>query len=153
MSGRLVVVSNRVASIKDASRAGGLAVALLEALRRSGGLWLGWSGEVTHAESTKPRVAEHKKLSIATLDLTEEDYEEYYNGFANSTLWPLFHYRIDLASFDRDHYQGYLRVNRRFARGLAPLLGDEDRIWVHDYHLMALGEELRRAGSEHPARS
>ena len=148
-SARLVVVSNRVAASSDAARAGGLAIALLDALRRTGGLWFGWSGKVSEEGRTRPDVSTQSGLSIATMDLSSEDYEEYYNGFANRALWPLFHYRIDLTAFDRDDYQGYLRVNERFAHGLKPLLNDDDLIWVHDYHLIAFGEELRRMGCKH----
>ena len=148
--GRLVVVSNRVASFKDSARAGGLAVALLDALRRSGGLWFGWSGEISEAERRTAKLERNSRLTVATLDLTPADYEDYYNGFANSTLWPLFHYRIDLATFDREHYQGYVKVNQRFAHTLLPLLTAGDRIWIHDYHLIACGEELRRMGCTFP---
>ena len=147
---RLVVVSNRVASMKNPAQAGGLAVALLDALRRSGGVWFGWSGEISEAERHTPNVQRHKALTVATLDLTPGDYEDYYNGFANSTLWPLFHYRIDLATFDREHYQGYLKVNRRFAHALLPLIEKDDYLWVHDYHLIACAEELRRMGCRQP---
>ncbi len=147
---RLVVVSNRVASMKDSARAGGLAVALLDALRRSGGVWFGWSGEISERERRTPKIQHHSALTIATLDLTSDDYEDYYNGFANSTLWPLFHYRLDLATFDREHYQGYVKVNQRFAHTLLPLLRAGDHIWIHDYHLMACGEELRRMGCSYP---
>ena len=76
----------------------------------------------------------------------QRDYEEYYNRFSNSTLWPLFHYRVDLVNFERGNYTGYRRVNRQFARSLAGLLRPDDLIWVHDYHLIPLGEELRRLG-------
>ena len=147
---RLVVVSNRVASLKDPARAGGLAVALLDALKRSGGVWFGWSGEISARERRTPKLQHHSALTVATLDLTPDDYEDYYNGFANSTLWPLFHYRLDLAAFDREHYQGYVKVNQRFAHTLLPLLEAGDHIWIHDYHLMACGEELRRMGCSHP---
>lgn len=147
---RLIVASNRVVTAKDPARAGGLAVALHGALRNGGGVWFGWSGQVTARSDRKPTVKTRGKYVTATLDLTEDDFEEYYNGFANSTLWPLFHYRIDLASFEREHYQGYLRVNQRFAQGLASMLEPEDRIWVHDYHFMAFGEELRRMGCDQP---
>ena len=147
---RLVVVSNRVASLKDPARAGGLAVALLDALKRSGGVWFGWSGEISERERRTPKLQHHSALTVATLDLTPDDYEDYYNGFANSTLWPLFHYRLDLATFDREHYQGYVKVNQRFAHTLLPLLEAGDHIWIHDYHLMACGEELRRMGCSHP---
>ena len=147
MTRRIVVVSNRVAPIDEGrTAAGGLAVAVLAALRRSGGVWFGWSGEVAAAPGEAVRLTERGRLATATVDLGEADYEAYYNGFANATLWPLFHYRVDLVNFERANYAGYRRVNADFARKLAGLLKPDDAIWVHDYHLIPLGEELRRLG-------
>jgi trehalose 6-phosphate synthase len=83
-------------------------------------------------------------ISFATIDLTTADYNDYYKGFSNRTLWPLFHYRIDLTSFDRGFHAGYVRVNAQFAAALADLLTPDDLVWVHDYHLIAVGQELRR---------
>jgi len=145
---RLIVVSNRVSvpGPRDKASAGGLAVALYAALRKYHGVWFGWSGDVVDKVSTRVDVAQADSVTIATTDLSNEDYEEYYNGFANSTLWPLFHYRTDLAAYDRRFDKGYFRVNARFAHGLAPLLQDDDLIWVHDYHLIGCAEELRRMG-------
>ena len=144
---RLVVVSNRVAPTEKGLRAGGLAVALLDALKESGGLWFGWSGKVSDNTGITTRQIDRGRFAAITADLSSEDYEEYYNGFANRTLWPLFHYRIDLTRFDRDDYQGCIRVNQRFAHALNPLLKADDLLWVHDYHLIAFGEELRRMGA------
>lgn len=146
---RLVVVSNRVASINEGqAAAGGLAVGVLSALKRSGGVWFGWSGEVAESDPNEPSVFKTGRLTYATIDLSQRDYDEYYNGYANSTLWPLFHYRVDLATFSRQSYAGYERVNTMFGSRLRPLLQDDDRIWVHDYHLIPLARELRRAGIE-----
>ncbi|HCO91759.1 MAG TPA: trehalose-6-phosphate synthase, partial [Alphaproteobacteria bacterium] len=150
MSHRLVVVSNRVGPVNESARAGGLAVALVEALRSSGGLWFGWSGEISEAGIGEPKIEEHGPLSVATIDLSEEDNEEYYKGFANRTLWPLFHYRIDLTTYDRYNYRGYLRVNSNFAKAIFPLLSDDDLIWVHDYHFLLFAEELRKLGCTRP---
>ena len=146
---RLVVVSNRVAPVKGKATAGGLAVAVLAALRASGGLWFGWSGEVSQSPTTTPALFHVGRVTYALVDLSTEDYDEYYNGFANRCLWPLFHYRADLASFDRRFYAGHLRVNAMMARELAPLLEADDLVWVHDFHLISLGQELRRLGSRH----
>ena len=149
---RLIVVSNRVSvpGPKDKAAAGGLAVALYAALKKYDGVWFGWSGKVVDNVKTKAYIAHSDGVTVATTDLSHEDYDEYYNGFANSTLWPLFHYRTDLAAYERSHDKSYFRVNARFAHGLAPLLQPDDLIWVHDYHLIPCAEELRGMGYEQP---
>jgi trehalose 6-phosphate synthase len=149
---RLVVVSNRVAMEAPGSKgaAGGLAVAVQAALRSSGGIWFGWSGEVTAQPATAPVLVQGDGLLYATLDLARQDYEQYYNGFANRVLWPLFHYRPGFVDFKRADFAGYMRVNRQFAAQLAPLLRESDFVWVHDYHLIPLGDELRRLGVKQP---
>jgi len=144
--GRLVVVSNRVADERK-GQPGGLAVAVLEALRAKGGIWFGWNGEVTEATETRPPdIRQSGNITYATTGLSQRDMEEYYNGFANSTLWPLFHYRLDLASFSGRTYAGYQRVNSQFAARLAPLLQTDDMVWVHDYHLIPFAEQLHAMG-------
>ena len=142
---RLVVISNRVQppTAEGAGNQGGLAVALLAALRENGGVWFGWSGETTDRFTGDIRYAEGGGVTAATIDLEAQDLHEYYNGYANRTLWPLFHFRVDLTEFARDFEGGYARVNRRFAETVAPLIGVDDLVWVHDYHLIPLGEELR----------
>ena len=146
---RLVVVSNRVAvptarGLPGAQ--GGLAGALQAALKETGGLWFGWSGEESEQSSPTLRVRSSGGVSLATIDLDQQDIEEYYNGYANSTLWPLFHYRLDLTQYERHTAVGYERVNDLFAESLSPLLLRDDVIWVHDYHLMPLGNRLRERG-------
>ncbi|MGM0586174.1 MAG: alpha,alpha-trehalose-phosphate synthase (UDP-forming) [Pseudomonadota bacterium] len=146
---RLVVVSNRVPT-KAGAGAGGLAVALDAALEEAGGLWFGWSGEIAEAPSDEPRVEAGGPYEFARLDLSPAEHEAYYEQHANRTLWPLFHNRLDLASFDHAAHDTYLSVNRRFARALAPLLGEDETVWVHDYHLVPLGRELRGEGVRGP---
>jgi trehalose 6-phosphate synthase len=85
-------------------------------------------------------------VTYATLPLCQEDYQAYYTGFANQTIWPLFHYRTGLAATRRSFAEGYYRVNGLFAQALLPHLKPDDLIWVHDYHLIPLGHELRKAG-------
>ncbi|MFE8645591.1 alpha,alpha-trehalose-phosphate synthase (UDP-forming) [Sphingomonas sp. NCPPB 2930] len=145
---RLVVVSNRLADPRKAA-AGGLAVALGEALNRTGGLWFGWSGNIV--EGGTPGEGElHRQqagaVTLATVDLCREDHDNYYLGYSNGVLWPVFHYRLDLAHFDANHIAGYRRVNQLFARKLMSLLKEDDTIWVHDYHLIPLAAELRAMG-------
>ena len=145
--GRLIVVSNRVASPKEGkATAGGLAVAMQAALRANGGMWFGWSGQVTDTPQEKVSVFKVGRITYATIDLARQDHEDYYNGFANSVLWPLFHYRLDLTNYSRQTFAGYRRVNALFARKLAPYLQPDDTIWVHDYHLLLMAQELRQLG-------
>lgn len=146
---RLVVISNRVQSVDAPSgNQGGLAVALLAALREKGGVWFGWSGATTETFTGHINFQQGKGVTTATIDLEEQDFDEYYNGYANRTLWPLFHYRIDLTEFERDFSSGYARVNKRFAETVLPLIEPEDLVWVHDYHHVPLGQELRKLGVE-----
>ncbi|MCG5261536.1 alpha,alpha-trehalose-phosphate synthase (UDP-forming) [Cupriavidus gilardii] len=148
---RLVAVSNRVADPRNAA-AGGLAVALGETLNATGGLWFGWSGRVVEtAQGGTPGEGElHLQhagdVTLATVDLSREDHDAYYLGYSNGVLWPVFHYRVDLADFDAGHLNVYRRVNQLFARKLAPLLRPDDMIWIHDYHLIPLAAELRAMG-------
>jgi trehalose 6-phosphate synthase len=147
---RLIIISNRVSAPKARGGGGvsqgGLAVALASALRESGGIWFGWSGQVADTFTGRIAMQRVDGVTTATLDLEEQDVDEYYNGYANRSLWPLFHYRIDLAEFDRHFGSGYERVNDRFAATVSPLIEQGDLVWVHDYHLIPLGERLRKAG-------
>lgn len=145
---RLVVVSNRVANEKAA--AGGLAVALTAALKESRGLWFGWSGNLNETSQDRPHLSVQDDITFATVDLKPKDFDGYYKGYANQTLWPLLHYRPDLARSNHHFFDGYLRVNAIFARHLASLLEPGDLIWVHDYHLIPLAQELRRLGVDAP---
>ena len=104
---RLIVVSNRVAPVDEGqTAAGGLAVAVLAALKESGGIWFGWNGETAQTPPAKPDTQKIGSLTYATMPMTRRDYTEYYTGFANSTLWPLFHYRLDLMRYDRRDFTG-----------------------------------------------
>lgn len=146
---RLVVISNRVAVPKARGAAGaqgGLAGALNAALKKNGGIWFGWSGQETDSFTGNINLQRHDGVTTATIDLEQQDVDEYYNGYANSTLWPLFHYRIDLTEYEREFGRGYERVNERFADSAAPLIEPSDLVWVHDYHLIPLGERLRSRG-------
>jgi trehalose 6-phosphate synthase len=147
MTGRLFVVSNRVTPPTARQAAGGLAIGVLAALREKGGVWFGWSGDLVADEADRKfELRDRGKTTYGLLDLTEDEYAGYYAGMANRTLWPLFHYRIDLASFEHHWYQRYRDVARLFAERLIELLQPGDRVWVQDFHLIPLGTELRRLG-------
>ena len=147
---RLVVVSNRVA-LPGKARAGGLAVALEAALEDrartgEGGLWFGWSGRIDPSRSGRMHREEANGIEYATVDLSRRDHADYYNGFANRSLWPLLHFRMDLVDYSRETYAAYRKVNALFAEKLAPMLRDDDLVWVHDYHLIPLAALLREHG-------
>lgn len=144
---RLVVVSNRVADPGAGQASGGLAVCLLDAMRDRGGMWFGWNGQLVADEcAIAPSCVKHGRCTLMTMPLTERDHREFYLGFSNDVLWPIHHYRLDLAHFTLEAAEGYRRVNARFADVLAPHLHRSDLIWVHDYHLIPLGAELRARG-------
>jgi trehalose 6-phosphate synthase len=144
-AGRLVVVSNRVALPRQTA-AGGLASALQAALQERGGLWFGWSGKVAAESAAEVHRIKSGEVDYATIDLSREDHNNFYTGFANGTLWPMLHYRPDLVDYQRDHLDGYLKVNEIFAEQLSKLIARDDTIWVHDYHLIPLASMLRRRG-------
>ena len=148
MGAQLIIVSNRV-SVPDSPRtplAGGMAVAVKAALKNRNGMWFGWSGKVSDPPPSEPQVVEVNRITYVLIDLSTNDIQEYYNGLANSVLWPILHYRVDLQEYSRADASGYMRVNRMFADRLSTLLKEDDVIWVHDYHLMLLGRELRSRG-------
>ena len=145
MSGRLVVVSNRVALPKQTST-GGMASAMQAAMRERGGLWFGWSGKIASPTAGEVHRVSDGAIDYATIDLSRADHDDFYAGFANRTLWPLLHYRPDLVDYQRSHLDGYLRVNEIFATELAKLLKPDDIVWVHDYHLIPLASMLRAHG-------
>lgn len=150
---RIVLVSNRVADLSRASQAGGVAVAIADTLRARAGLWLGWSGKIGDRSEelrTEPEFQKFGNAATATLALSTREHEDYYIGYANNVLWPVFHARLDIAQFEAGYYQRYLDVNKRFAQALRPLLKPDDIVWVHDYHMIPFGLELRALGVTNP---
>ncbi|MCE2486722.1 MAG: alpha,alpha-trehalose-phosphate synthase (UDP-forming) [Desulfurellaceae bacterium] len=154
-SGRLVVVSNRTPDLTTPKTpaetrkpvAGGLVSALRPVLLETGGIWFGWSGKTTRRrESSAPQKRQIGPIQLMTVNLSEEEVHDFYVSFCNRTLWPLFHsFPAQVRVVSRE-YRTYRRINRYFAAHLAPLLKPDDLVWVHDYHLIPLGMELRRLG-------
>jgi trehalose 6-phosphate synthase len=143
---RLVVVSNRVPLPSErGAKAGGLAVALADALQ-PGSVWFGWSGRRSPRGSGTTHIQRSEGITYATIDLTEADYRTFYVNFSNGALWPLLHFRLGLLDFRSEDYEGYRSVNKQFAAALVPLLRPDDMIWVHDYHLIPLAADLRALG-------
>jgi len=149
----LVVVSNRVARGKVGEpMTGGLAAALLPVVENSGAIWVGSSGRVRDGSQKEPFV-EIEALgagALAMLDLPAAHYGGYYEGFANSALWPALHSRSDLILASQDDYGSYREVNAFMARALLRFQKPETMFWIQDYHFLALGAELRELGVTQP---
>ncbi len=153
MSGRVIIVSNRlpVTVTKREKRlhftpsAGGLATGLASFYREQGGLWLGWPG--LSAESLRGReeeiMSQLQHYSCRPVFLTQRQVENYYYGFSNKTLWPLFHYFLQYAIFDQKLWESYRRVNRLFCDAVLEVADKDSTIWVHDYQLLLLPALIR----------
>lgn len=151
MNHRLVVVSNRVPKPRaEGTPPGGLVSALLPSLEATGSaVWFGWSGDTTDDDyaAAAPRRVFARGVEYATVDLTAEQVRAYYEEYGNRVLWPVMHGMVDrMAPEAASEYPTYREVNAHFARLLRPLLRAEDLVWVHDYHLIPLAQELRRLG-------
>ncbi|HBS50077.1 MAG TPA: trehalose-6-phosphate synthase, partial [Rhodobacteraceae bacterium] len=144
MSEKLIVVSNRIPT--GAAPSGGLVVALHDALAEHQGIWIGAHpdrDDDTGVPLIEVGTDPYTRLGFR---ISDEEYETYYLGFANSVLWPICHRRGDLVELSRESEEGYHAVNARLARQIADLAGPDDLIWVHDYHFFPLALELRRLG-------
>lgn len=149
----LVVVSNRVARAKaNEPMTGGLAAALLPVVEKSGAIWVGSSGRLS-PRAYGPVNMEVQSLgagALALLDMPASDYTNFYEGFANSALWPALHSRSDLIRVSDDEYSSYRRINAFMAQALLRFRKPNAAFWIHDYHFLALGDELRRLGVVEP---
>ena len=144
---RLIVVSNRVALPDHKASSGGLAVGVLAALKSAqGGIWFGWSGKTQETPALEPVVVEHEGIQFMTVDLPTASFNAYYDGFCNSSLWPLHHYFPGAFRYDATEYDAYLAVNHHYASGLIEIVKNDDLVWIHDYQLIPLGRMLREAG-------
>jgi len=125
---------------------GGLATGMKSVHQAAESIWIGWTGLVE--EEMDPtlipeiRKAVEKEKCIP-VPLTGEEVEQFYYGFSNETLWPLFHYFTEFTRFNRDAWEAYVAVNRRFAEVVAANMEPGDRVWVHDYQLLLLPGMIR----------
>ena len=149
----LVVVSNRITrGNANEPITGGLAAALLPIVEKSGAIWVGSSGRVRDGVQKEP-FAEVEALgsgALAMLDLPAAHYGGYYEGFANSALWPALHSRADLIRVSQGDYLSYREVNAFMARALLRFRKADTAFWIQDYHFLALGAELRDLGVTQP---
>jgi trehalose 6-phosphate synthase/phosphatase len=158
---RLVIVSNRLPIVLNKNEqgtweavrgSGGLVTAMAPVLRDRGGLWIGWPGTSdVPADEVKDALAKLGGKAGFTLEpvpLTEEERLKYYQGFSNEIIWPLFHDMIPRCNFDPTYWDCYRQVNGKFARAVQEHLESRDFIWIHDYHLMFMAQELRTRGAK-----
>jgi trehalose 6-phosphate synthase len=131
---------------------GGLAAALLPVVEKTGAIWVGSSGRVRDGAQKEPfaEIEALGKGALAMLDLPAAHYGGYYEGFANSALWPALHSRSDLIRASQDDYQSYREVNSFMARALLRFHKPDTVFWIQDYHFLALGAELREFDIKNP---
>jgi trehalose 6-phosphate synthase len=147
-SSSLVVVANRLpideslsdTGVREWRRSpGGLVSALHPVLRGGGATWVGWAGSTGPA----PELDDVDGVRLRAVPLSDEEFENYYEGFANSTLWPLYHDAVETPVFHRHWWEFYQRVNRRFAAATAEVAPPGAAVWVQDYHLQLVPAMLR----------
>ena len=158
----LVVASNRLPIVLSSDDkgdwslergSGGLVTALEPVLRHRGGVWIGWpgieDGRVPELERVLEQATEGMGYRLKDVSLTAAEEEDFYLGFSNQVIWPLFHDFQSQCNFEPRFWHTYLRVNRKFAAVVEDVASPGDFVWVHDYHLMTVGRHLREAGADH----
>ncbi len=147
--GKLIMVSNRLPVKVDADgsaerTAGGLASALEGAALTVEQVWVGWPGGAAEDFDDLEKVrASLEKTGVVPVFLTGEELDGFYEGYSNSTLWPLLHYMVERARFSNDWWEAYQRVNRKFADVIMEVADEGDQVWIHDYHLFLVPSMLR----------
>jgi trehalose 6-phosphate synthase len=156
----LIVLSNRLpfALARDPAgewivepSSGGLVTALLPVLQGRGGHWIGWPGvtreELDDANAVLAGAGQQYGFELHAVPLSNAERDDYYHGFSNEVLWPLFHDLPSLCRFRPRYWAAYEEVNRRFAEVTLELAEKDDLVWIHDYHLTCVARELRAKGS------
>ncbi len=153
---QLLVVSNRLPVAVEMVEgqwsvvpgAGGLVTAMTPLMKQNRGQWIGWAGCGPDAPADE-LLAEYSRdhdFEVVPVPLTEEEVALYYRGFANQTIWPLFHDLLGHCTFELPHWEAYVEANRRFAEVVAPRIRPDTFVWIHDYQLMLVGHFLREMG-------
>ncbi len=153
---QLLVVSNRLPEQRSSAdfdagpkkrTVGGLVSALEPALATRRGLWLGWSGRTSaEADASEFHLDERERPALASFDLPDRWYDRYYNGMCNAALWPLLHSFPGRVAFADDAWDSYREANDAFATAAVRLVQRDQPVWVHDYHLLLLGQRMRERG-------
>ncbi len=159
---RLIVASNRLPVVLDRGEdgewtaepgSGGLVTAMRPVLQGRGGMWVGWPGADPQHDGTGlhralEELSKGSGYQVHPVLLTDKEKEDFYLGFSNQVIWPLFHDFQTQCNFDPRFWETYRKVNRKFAEALKEARGSQDFIWVHDYHLMGVAEDLETLGVE-----
>jgi alpha,alpha-trehalose-phosphate synthase [UDP-forming] len=143
----LVVVANRLPVQQTPTEGdaewrpspGGLVSALTSVLQKHNGLWIGWPG----VSQVKNPPTTYEGIPLDAVSISPEEYEDFYLGFSNATLWPLYHDAIRAPTFHRDWWQTYREVNQRYANAAAEAVAPNGTVWVHDYQLQLVPQMLR----------
>ncbi len=152
---KIIIVSNRLPielSKKESSRwkfistSGGLATGMKSVHDHGESLWIGWLGvsseEITESEFndlTKKLVAQNYK----PISLSQNEIDEFYLGFSNKAIWPLFHYFKQFFKFENDQWENYVSVNQKYANSILEEINDGDKIWIHDYQLLLVPQMIK----------
>ena len=152
---KTIIVSNRLPlqvkleneSLNIIPSVGGLATGMKSVHADGNGIWIGWSGlteeELNPDLSKKVDKAIFKEKCVS-VPLTEKDVEDFYFGFSNKTLWPLFHYFMEFTEFEKNQWEAYKEVNQKFADVVLEHVNDGDTVWVHDYQLLLLPQLIKK---------
>jgi trehalose 6-phosphate synthase/phosphatase len=152
---KTIIISNRLplqlkinnSSLEATPSVGGLATGMKSVHRDGNGIWIGWSGltEEEIPESMEDEVIEAcRKEQCVPVALDQEDVDGFYYGFSNRTIWPLFHYFMEFAEFEKQNWKTYKSVNEKFAKVVLEQLEEGDTVWVHDYQLMLLPQLIKK---------
>lgn len=147
MKNKTIIVSNRLPlqisvennDVKVSPSVGGLATGMKSVHQEGDSLWIGWSGLTE--EEVNPEIQSQidqaaKKEKCLAINLTQQELDDFYYGFSNRTIWPLFHYFMEYTKFDENEWLGYKKVNEKFAEKILENLEDGDTVWIHDYQLL-----------------
>ncbi|MCF8714765.1 bifunctional alpha,alpha-trehalose-phosphate synthase (UDP-forming)/trehalose-phosphatase [Joostella atrarenae] len=151
---KTIIVSNRLplqiklndSELEITPSIGGLATGMKSVHKDGDGIWIGWSG-LTDEELDDTLIKKVDKAvadeNCAAVNLTQKDIDNYYFGFSNRTLWPLFHYFTEYTEFEKDYWESYKKVNEKFAEVVIENLEEGDKVWVHDYQLLLLPQLIK----------
>lgn len=151
--GKTIIVSNRLPvkiineddSFYYVPSEGGLATGLSSIYKEGNNLWIGWPGQnIKKAEEKEQITKDLKKENMIPVFLSKKLIENFYEGFSNDTIWPIFHYFLQFANFDRNFFDAYVEANKIFCNAVLDVAEDGDTIWIHDYQLLLLPQMVRK---------